>query len=341
MTYYYNGNDIIPYFNSKTTKPYATVVNNDATGFMIGGTDISSTYLGLGSSSNIPVSTIFTTNFYKDGTDISTLYELNLVNYSGTQNTHYKIWPPGNHVGLLIQILATTEISFNYTVDLLQFVMVGGGGGGGKNNQSNAGGGGGAGELITGYMKNIPAGKGITITIGAGGGSDIAGYDTTITCNGYTITANGGGEGGAGKDSSTSQSGSSTGGTGSYSNDPPGVGGAISRTLSNNVYFDTMICYNNVGGLGQKQGNDSGAGGGGGGADGAGGAGGAGGPGGEGGGNGGIGKTITYGSTTFNLAGGGGGGAGNSGTDLTYGGAGGSGTVIFYILPDGVSTQSV
>jgi len=387
MTYYYNGNDIIPYFNSKTTKPYATVVTIAETGFMIVGTDISSTYLLLGSSSNIPVSTIFpTTNFfYKNGTDISTLYELDLVNYSGTQNTDYKIWPPGNHLGLLIQFLATTEISFNYTVDLLQFVMVGGGGGGGETSGStNAGGGGGAGELITGYMQNIPANTDITITIGNGGNSDFSGNDTKIALGIYSITAIGGGEGGAGKNSSTSQVGSSTGGSGSYSNSQTFSGTATSRTISNTGYFITMSSYNNAGGKGQDQNNDSGAGGGGGGAIGAGGAGGTGGTSNAGGGNGGTGLKITYGSTDFYLAGGGGGGArrsdlttdtaggtnsygggtgggdatghvglngdantggggGGGGNSATYdntnnGGIGGSGTVIFYILPTGVST---
>jgi hypothetical protein len=316
MAFKQNGNIITDYFNAPTNPKYTTA-NNEATGFTINGKDISSNYLGIGSSHNIPVSILFPTNFSKNNVDIASLYELNLVNYPATSAT-YKIWNPSDHNGLLIQFVENIKttafgmtfdtystISFNYVVDI-SFVIIGGGGGGGQTANSNAGGGGGAGELIYGMMSNVPANKAIEIFLGKGGGSDTDGANTTLSCNGVTITANGGGAGGGGKGSSSNQTGSSTGGSGSWSAGSPSVGTANSRNISDTGYFNTMTSGNNEGGLGQDQNNDSGAGGGGGGAGGA----------GETvsgsaarAGNGGNGKTRTYGSTTFLFAGGGGGGA--------------------------------
>ena len=298
--------DITSYFNPISSS-YVNAISNNSTGFQINLRDISSSYLGLGSSSNIPISQLFITNFTKNSVDISTLYELYLANYVGTINTDYKIWDPTNHDGLLIQFKKSTTISFRYKVSL-QFVMIGGGGGGGQTSVNQAGGGGGAGELITGNMTNILANTTITFTIGNGGVSDTAGSPSSILCNGNTITANGGGEGGKGSTASSAQTGSSTGGSGSAAITTQ-AGVASDKTFTDVGYFNTMVSYNNAGGAGEDQNNGSGSGGGGGGAGGVGGAGGTGGPSNAGGGNGGIGQTTIFGSTTFLIGGGGGGGA--------------------------------
>jgi len=374
--------DITSYFNP-ISNPYVNPISNNSTDFQINLRDISSSYLGLGSSSNIPISQLFTTNFTKNNVDISTLYELYLANYVGTIDTDYKIWDPTKHSGLLIQFKKDTTISFRYKVSL-QFVMIGGGGGGGQTSANQAGGGGGAGELITGNMTNILANTTIAFTIGSGGASDISGNPSSILCNGNTITANGGGEGGKGSTASSAQTGSSTGGSGSAAMTTQ-AGVASDKTLTNIGYFNTMVSYNNAGGAGENQNNGSGSGGGGGGAVGVGGAGGTGGASNAGGGNGGIGQTITFGITTFLIGGGGGGGArqpaytsdlsggyasygggmgggeafganqkgqngvANTGAggggggnhapnDKSNGGLGGSGTVIIYIIPTGVTT---
>jgi hypothetical protein len=364
-----NGTNILTTYFNPNTNPYSQTIVNAPTGFQINGTDVASSYLGLGASSDIPVSDILSSSGYKkSGTDIVTLYELNLVSYNlGTNGTDYIIWNPANHDGFLIQILTfRARITFNYKVSL-DFVIVGGGGAGGDHANSNAGGGGGAGELITGKMTNIPAGQQLSFDIAPA--SSVSGYGTTMTCNGVSITANGGSAGGDGKGSSDTVTGSSSGGSGSYSRGVPSAGAANDRTIADTGYFNSMISYNNAGGRGQDQNNDTGAGGGGGGAGAAGGAN-------TSSNNGGDGRTITFGSTSFQLAGGGGGGGrptgypgssgssgglggggrggassqgGDAGTANTGGGGGGgnnnsgrggrggSGTVILYVVASGVS----
>lgn len=331
------GQDITSYF-TPSNKPYFTQVSNSTTGFKISLKDISSNYLGIRSSSKIPVSTIFTTNFSRGGNDISNLYELYLTNYVGTKDTDYKIWDPVNHDGLLIQITKNTSISFRYRVSL-EFVMIGGGGGGGPTFDGiipgifEAGGGGGAGELITGRMTNIPANITIQFTIGSGGISNSPGNNSTMVCNGITITANGGGAGAQGGKSSSGITGSSTGGSGSTTTSTLVSGVATDKTIVNNGYFNTMVSYNNRGGSGQDQNNSSGAGGGGGGSVGVGGNGGTGLATNAYGGSGGIGSTITFGTTNFEIGGGGGGGArdngynggGRIGGAASYGGGNGGG----------------
>ena len=330
MAYTKLGQNIISYF-TPTSQPYVNIVSNSTTGFKINNIDISSNYLALGSSSKIPISQIFTTNYSISNNDLSNLYELYLTNYVGTKDVDYKIWNPTNHAGLLIQFLKTTTISFKYNVSL-NFVMIGGGGGGGGTNNGQAGGGGGAGELITGKMSYILANTIITFTIGTGGTSNTDGNDSSILCNGNTITANGGGAGAIGGSSSLVQTGSSSGGSGSAGSTLQ-AGVATDRTIANIGYFNTMISYNNTGGAGHNQGNSSGAGGGGGGSGGVGGAGGSGLNVNAYGGSGGIGSTITFGSTNFLIGGGGGGGArdnnnnggGRIGGYASYGGGTGGG----------------
>lgn len=368
-------NDILgSYFNLNSSPKYTTITNSD-TGFRTNENnvvaDIATKYLGLGSSSKIPVSQVFATSGFKNsaGTDITTLFELDLVNFNGTYGTDYVILNPANHSGMLIQYKASATLSFNYVVDCT-FSIVGGGGGGGGAANSNAGGGGGAGELVNGTITNIPKGTTVSIVVagGSGGGNNANGGNggaCSIAISGITITANGGGGGGCGKGSSASITGGCTGGAGSYSSGAPSVGTAIERTIANSGVFSSMTSYNNAGGTGQDQNNDSGAGGGGGGVGGV-------GISGSSTRDGGAGTTLTYGSTTFNVGGGGGGGGrpgevggtngygggaggtningnGSNGTAYTGGGGGGannnggiggnggSGTVILYIVPSGVT----
>lgn len=354
------------------------------TGFTVGGVDISNTYIGLGTNSKISVSNNRTINYtvLQGGSlvNIGSLFELNLPIFSSGSviNTDYKILPPSGHNGLLIQILRSTSISFNYNVNCI-FIMVGGGGGGGVNS-GNAGGGGGAGEVITGSITwfvptggrylYIPIGNGCnggnttTISGTAGGSTSIIYFDSQSTQLG-SISATGGGYGGGGKIGTINMTGSSTGGTGSYSAGVPNPGTAIDRTISNTSIFNTMSSFNNNGIRGQDSSSDNGAGGGGGGAGSA-----AGYTNGNWPSTGGDGYTVTYRSTNITLGGGGGaflggnggvggsGGGGNGGNDKIggsigtdntggrggggssasgSGGNGGSGTVLFYIVPAGVT----
>lgn len=368
-------------FNSQKSNTNTAVTTN----FKINNIDISNNYVGIGTNSNITVSHLYDYKYFKDTiTNIGDLFELNLPNFSGTINDDYKIFP--NNGGLLIQILKSVTLSFRYTVDC-SFCIVGGGGGGGYKNGSNAGGGGGAGELITGNIIGYTKNTNLNITIGEGGNSYTTGSETFIT---YSITlpvsisAEGGGYGGYGKGNGANTTGSSSGGSGAYSNTPSNPGIVTPRSISNVSIFQSMNSYGNSGAQGNNQNNDSGAGGGGGGAGAA-----APDPGNENPGIGGAGKTITFGSKSFDLAGGGGGGGRENGygpspqgvggagglggggagggyyvsTSTTaplngdglpgtantggggggaqnnagIGGKGGSGTVIFYILPSGVS----
>ena len=337
MSYLQNSENMLTWFYNGPTNTKVSVAE---TMFLVGGVDISNTYIGLGTNSKISVSNNRTINYtvLQGGSlvNIGSLFELNLpVFASGAViNTDYKILPTSTHNGLLIQILKSTTISFNYNVDC-SFAMIGGGGGGGCGNvnQDNAGGGGGAGELVTGKITGFTptGGRYLSITIGDGG----AGGTTTFGVNGYSgiqggttriryfsspstvlgdISANGGGYGGAGKIGSINMVGSSTGGTGSYSASVPNPGTAIDRTPTNTSIFNTMSSFNNNGGRGQDNNDDNGSGGGGGGADSA-------SPVNVYPGKGGSGKTVTFGSTNIILGGGGGGGAWLGGT----GGAGGSG----------------
>ena len=385
MSYKVDGTDMLgwfyPYTSSTSNTNTAAITN-----YKIDGDDIYSSYAGIGTNSNIPVSTLYPTiAYYKNNISIGTKFELNLPLFSGTKNTNYKIWSPSNHGGLLIQILsgAPTYLQFNYNISSCQFLMIGGGGGGGNTASGNAGGGGGAGELVTGTITNYVKNTKLSIILGDGGGSQSNGSDTSIIYNNYMVTAEPGTHGGSGKGSSGSANGSS-GGTGSYSNDAPNLGSAINiNPITDVSIFSYMTSFNNTGSYGNYQHNDTGGGGGGGGAGGAasnttts-----------DGTGTGGVGKTIKYGNTSFTLGGGGGGGgrggeyngaggeggeggggaggtytgsSGSTGNGIGatvntgggggggqndggyggtggYGGHGGSGTVIFYILPTGVT----
>jgi hypothetical protein len=339
MSYLQNSENMLTWFYNGPTNTKVSVAD---TGFIVGGVDISNTYIGLGTNSKISVSNNRTINYtvLQGGSlvNIGSLFELNLpVFASGAViNTDYKILPTSTHNGLLIQILKSTTLSFNYNVDC-SFAMIGGGGGGGCGgvNDGNAGGGGGAGELVTGKITGfVPTGgRYLSITIGDGG----AGGTTTFGVNGYSgiqggttriqyfsspstvlgdISANGGGYGGAGKIGSINMVGSSTGGTGSWSAGMPNPGTAIDRTPTNTSIFNTMSSFNNNGVRGQDNNSDAGSGGSGGGA---------GLPASYTGSNpytiGGSGKGVQFGSTTITLGGGGGGGANIGG----IGGTGGSG----------------
>jgi len=345
MSFLLNGVDISSNFYKKSihTNSIQDISN---TGFLIENDDIRNIFVPLKTNSKIPVSQMLTTTNFKNknNVDISTLFELNLITFTGAINTDYKIWSPANHDGFLIQILTTNAtMTFNYNVSC-NFAMIGGGGGGGGNHQNNAGGGGGAGELVTGTMvilKNntvkFTIGQGgtrgtwtadnVNGTYGSGNGLNTShhgnsGTPTVITCNGFSIDASGGGGGGGGKGSSESSTSGCTGGTGSYSAGEPSPGTLTVRTLTNNSVFKSLSRYpisgNGLGAKGQDNNNDDGAGGGGGGVEGNGSIG-----------NdtpsGGSGKTIRYGSTDFDIGGGGGGGTGTNNTSGGGGGFGGGG----------------
>jgi hypothetical protein len=372
MSYYVQGSDMLQWFYP-TSAPH-NINKASTTNFRINNFDISNSYVGIGTNSNIPVSQIYPNiNYLFNGNSIGNLFELNLPVLSGTINTDFKIFPVIN--GTVIQILKSTSLRFNYNVNC-DFTMIGGGGPGGNQADSNAGGGGGAGELITGSIKSLTKGDSLAITIGAGGTISYGGI-TTIKNSNASITANGGGFGGNGKTSTNDVTGSSSGGTGSWSNSSPTVGTAFQQIEADTANFKSMISYNNAGSRGNEQNNDSGGGGGGGGAGGAGITTDNNNPG-----TGGGGIAIQYGSISFTIGGGGGGGGrsdntgslsngglgglggggkgggpstnssgdGNDGSVNTGGGGGGasndgggsggkggSGTVIFYILASGVS----
>ena len=117
--------------------------------------------------------------------------------------------------------LTTITSSGTYTTQGIAFaVAVGGGGGGGVSGQQGAGGGGGSGGVASGLV----GGNGnITVTIGAGGETTVAGGTTTIG----TLTATGGGAG-------VSNS-SAVGGAGGTAGSPGGaVGGTGNHGGSNN-----------------------------------------------------------------------------------------------------------
>ena len=316
--------DILQHFYSYDTRYSNTNISAGTTYFKINDADISNNYVGIGTNSNIKVSdylkncSYFRISSTNISTNIGDLFELNLPYFStGTINVDYKMFPNNN--GLLIQFLKNTTLKFRYNIDC-SFCIVGGGGGGGYKANSNAGGGGGAGELITGNITGYIANTDLTITIGDGGPSFTMGNPSSIKYSSTTITANGGGYGGYGKGNGANTTGSSSGGSGAYSNTSFNPGTVTLRSISNTSIFNSMISYGRSGAQGNDQNNDSGAGGGGGGAgdvapD----------PGNENPGAGGAGKTITYGNKSFDLGGGGGGGGRENGYGPSPQGEGGAG----------------
>jgi len=101
---------------------------------------------------------------------------------------------------------------YGYDADIL--LAAGGGGGGRVGTGGYSGGGGGAGGLVytTGNQFNILPGETYTVTIGAGGTCAVNGANSTLVHSNYTITAIGGGAGGAGN--ANGSAGGSGGGAG-------------------------------------------------------------------------------------------------------------------------------
>ena len=284
MSFNSNGNNILDWFYPFSTQKSNTPNSAQTTNFKINNVDISNNYTKLGTNSNIPVSQLYTNLGYTyNNNPIETLFELNLPVFDGSINTDFVMYP-GNS-GLLIQILKSTTLRFNYDLDC-SFCMVGGGGGGGAGidyvDNVGGGGGGGAGEVITGSIRKYLAGNDLIITIGDGGAGGIvtgpteinysgqSGKKTSLTYESYTVDASGGTGGGCAKKGSGSTIGSSTGGTGGYSTGVPTVGTATQRNISNGSIFSGMVSFNNIGSQGNDQAEDdnkdTGAGGGGGGA---------------------------------------------------------------------------
>jgi hypothetical protein len=358
------------YYNSNTNIPAIT------TNYKIDNVDISNNYVGIGTNSNIKVSDLFNFSYLSNSINIGDLFELNLpVFSSGTINVDYKMFP--NNGGLLIQIFKDTTLSFNYNVNCSFCMVGGGGGGGYKDQDNAGGGGGAGEIVtgsINGYIKN--SGLNIIIGEGGSShtpGSQT--YITYVPPDYYSnsVVAYGGGYGGRGKENGENTTGSSSGGGGAYSDKHYYAGEFTPRSINNSSIFQSMSSYGNSGSIGNDDGKSEGGGGGGGGAgsaaivvD----------EGNDTPAPGGNGMEIMYGSTNFYLAGGGGGGGrkngagGNGGggvggkgggpsstnggngfdgtpntggggggasSDAGDGGKGGSGTVIFYILPSGVT----
>ncbi len=324
MSYNVNGQNMLNWFYSRS-QPSNSPNTASTTNFRINNVDISNNYNAVGTNSKIPVSTLYTLNYFSNGQSLGSLFELNLPNFYGkTINVDFKIWPPNGisgsqtNNGLLIQFYKSTTFAFNYKVTCT-FVAVGGGGGGGNSANSNAGGGGGGGQILRGSIVGYNPSSLFSITIGPGGSAGTFGGNTLISYSGSIATAYGGGAGGNGKGNSLNAN-SSTGGSGSYSSTGTTVGDVTGVNPSNTGVFQNMTVYANKGSRGNDQNNDSGGGGGGGGAGGAGinyGNGRAG--------DGGSGLTVTFISasgissgTSVDLAGGGGGGARSEG-DTTPG----------------------
>jgi hypothetical protein len=326
MSYNVNGQNMLNWFYSNFN---ASNSNKKAptTNFRINDVDINNNYIGIGTNSNIPVTKLYNINYYiSDGRSLGSLFELNLPVFSGTINVDYKIWPPSDSNGLLIQFLNSTTIRFNYTVSC-RFLAVAGGGGGGGHRESNAGGGGGGGGVIDGYIVNAVPSNSFTITIGPGGNGGReegpfggnGGTDTKIEYGGNSIIAKGGGGGASGKGSSDNRVNASTGGSGAWSNRGTNVGSVTIQNPTNTGVFQNMSVYGYVGSKGGEQNNDSGGGGGGGGA---------GSPGNnpdgnQVAGNGGNGFQTWFGNVPITVAGGGGGGGRDDGNRTP--GSGGSG----------------
>lgn len=103
------------------------------------------------------------------------------------------------------------------------YVVVAGGGGGGSGAASaDNGGGGGAGGYRTAYAQSFTSGTGYTVTIGAGGGADANGSNSSLA----SFAATGGGRGG-GQNSHYGSAGGSGGGSGNATaSGQPGSGNA-------------------------------------------------------------------------------------------------------------------
>jgi len=230
----------------------------------------------------------------------------------------------------------------------VEYLVVAGGGGGGNRVYSAAGGGGGAGGYRTASGFSVASGSPITVTVGAGGASQVSGNDSVFS----TISSAGGGKGGfytGGGTSNASAGGSGGGGNGSNTGDNvAGAGNTPSTSPSQgsnggNGFNSSDFSAgggggaSNVGSAGTINTGGSGGGGtassisgssvtyagGGGGGRGSNNVGSAGTGGSGGGGNGG---SQSSGSNATTNTGGGGGGAAGGGTYV--GGSGGSGIVI-------------
>lgn len=127
----------------------------------------------------------------------------------------------------------------------LQYLVVGGGGGGGSGGAGVAGGGGGAGGYLTSNL-TYTFESSLTVTVGAGGGSNAAGANSVFA----SITALGGGQGGC---FGVGANGGSGGGT---TGDGPGFGSGTAGQGNNGA-----IGRGTVGGSSCSGGGGGGAGG--------------------------------------------------------------------------------
>lgn len=98
-----------------------------------------------------------------------------------------------------------SQAVYSYSVS---YLVVAGGGGGGNNSSAAAGGGGGAGGFRTGTGLSVTPGTSYTITVGAGGASQVNGGNSIFS----TITSTGGGKGGTYSTGPSASSGGSGGG---------------------------------------------------------------------------------------------------------------------------------
>lgn len=179
----------------------------------------------------------------------------------------------GDHTYDLIHIFTNTASAATLTLDddvaivenSLQLLVVGGGGAGG----SDCGGGGGAGGLIILTNDLTFAAGEASITVGKGGAQLTTnagspgnnGKDTTLTINGITYTAKGGGYGGRWSSTANGSDVPGSGGCGGGGGPKVGQAGGASTQLSSTGYG-----IGNPGGTGGNNADNAGGGGGAGGA---------------------------------------------------------------------------
>ena len=128
------------------------------------------------------------------------------------------------------ELLSSTTRTIPAGVYAVTLDAIGGGGGGGYSNSAGAGGGGsGAGRSFGRFA--VTPGEILTITIGAGGASYIAGGTTSVVSNlqGTLLSASGGSIGGIGSSAAGSGASTSGNGTGGQINQPGelGVNGTV------------------------------------------------------------------------------------------------------------------
>jgi hypothetical protein len=186
----------IPNYTSSNNKSFSVdnVAENNAT------TGYQNLIAGLWSSSSAITSISITCTGFTQHTT-ATLYGISRTT-AQIKATGGMVYDDESFVYHLFRASGTFTPSQALSCDVL---MVGGGGGSG--NGTNVGAGGGAGGLLYATSKSLTASTAFTVTVGAGGGPDTSGSNTTLS----DMTAFGGGRGG--DEASVGSNGGSGGGS--------------------------------------------------------------------------------------------------------------------------------